>query len=102
MKYLVLCSSHLETHISSCFLVCLVFFLPSFNRVNSQGTTQEGDETPKQHRRGKKDMLGSDSDDEDLSECGDEHSEEEETGDCQTEKTTNDVLPNVSAVSIKD
>lgn len=73
------------------------FFLPSFNRVNSQGTTQEGDETPKQHRRGKKDMLGSDSDDEDLSECGDEHSEEEETGDCQT-----DVLPDVSAVSIKD
>lgn len=49
-------------------------------------------------------MAGSDSDDEDLSELGDEHVEEEEIDDCQAEKTTrkSDVLPNVSAVIIKD
>lgn len=49
-------------------------------------------------------MAGSDSDDEDLSDFGDEHDEEEEIDDCQAEKTTrkSDVLPNVSAVIIKD
>ncbi|CAG01608.1 unnamed protein product [Tetraodon nigroviridis] len=72
--------------------------------VNSQGLTQDTDETPKQHGYEKKDMTGSDSDDEDLSDFGDEQNEEEEIKDCQTETTTkkSDVLPNVSAVSIKD
>lgn len=86
-----------------CFF-CFVLFLPSFYRVNSQGMTQDGDERLKLHRHGKKDTAGSDSDDEDLSEFGDEHNEEEELDDCQMEKTAkkSDVLPNVSAVSIKD
>lgn len=79
-------------------------FLSFFDSVNSQGVTQDGDERPKQHRHGKTDMAGSDSDDEDLSGFGDEHDEEEEIDDCQAEKTTrkSDVLPNVSAVIIKD
>ena len=61
--------------------------------------TQDGVERSKQHRQGKKEMAGSDSDDEDVSEFGDE---EEEVNDCQTEKTKPELLPNVSAVSIKD
>lgn len=62
--------------------------------------TQDGDERRQQN----KEMAGSDSDSEDLSEFEDEHNEEEEIEDCQTRKTTkkSEVLPNVSAVSIKD
>lgn len=66
--------------------------------------TQDGDERQQQHRHGKKDAAGSDNDSEALSEFGDEHNEEEENEDRQAEKTTkkSEVLPNVSAVSIKD
>lgn len=49
-------------------------------------------------------MDDSDSDGEDSSDFGDEHDEDEETDGCQTKKTAKefDVLPNVSAVNIKE
>lgn len=66
--------------------------------------TQDEDERPDQHTYKNKDMAVSDGDDEDLSDFGDEHSDKGEIEDCQTETTKkkSDVLPNVSAISIKD
>lgn len=68
--------------------------------MHLQGETQDGNDRKKQHRHEKKTIDDSDSNDEDLSEFGDEHDEEEEIDGCQTKMF--DVLPNVSTVSIKD
>lgn len=74
--------------------------LLEFYRVNLEGETQDGNKRKKQHGHGNKAIDDSDSNDEDLSEFGDEHDEEEEIDGCQRKMF--DVLPNVSTVSIKD
>ncbi len=69
---------------------------------------EDGKPTKKGRGRGKKDVDGLDSDDDcgddDLSDLGEEHDEEDFVSDSVPKKTQNksDVLPDVSRINIKD